>query len=139
MTVPERVVFDAEPIVAHADDEFGSANVEEYLTAVADGETEGYVSRVNLTEVRYILARKYDRKWTDDYIDWLRDLAVQPVGIDDVWKDAADIVLAYDPALGDSFALATATSLDATLLVGADDDYDSVPAGRIERFREDAA
>lgn len=54
MTVSERVVFDAEPIVAHADDEFGSANVEEYLTAVADGETEGYVSRVNLTEVRYI-------------------------------------------------------------------------------------
>ena len=139
MTVPERVVFDAEPIVAHADDEFGSANVEEYLTAVADGETEGYVSRVNLTEVRYILARKYDRKWTDDYINWLRDLAVQPVGIDDVWKDAADIVLEYNPALGDSFALATATSLDATLLVGADDDYDSVPAGRIERFREDAA
>lgn len=62
MTVPERVVFDTEPIVAHADDEFGSANVEGYLNAVADGETEGYVSWVNLVEVRYILVPKYDRK-----------------------------------------------------------------------------
>lgn len=64
---------------------------------------------------------------------------MQPVSVDAIWKDAADVILDDNPVLGNSFALATATSLDATLLVGADDDYDSVPSGRIARFREDVA
>ena len=37
MVVPDSVVFDAEPMIAHADDEPGSDAVEEYLDAVASG------------------------------------------------------------------------------------------------------
>lgn len=61
MAVPDRVVFDAEPLIAHADDEPGSDVVEEYLDAVAVKDTAGYVSCVNFAEIRYTLARKYDR------------------------------------------------------------------------------
>ena len=137
MTVPERVVFDAEPLVAHAAGEPGSEVVEEYLNAVADGETNGYVSRVNLTEVRYIIARQADIARADEYVEWLFDLGVRPLGVDDVWEAAAEVVLEYNPALGDSFALATADHLDAVVLVGADDDFDDVSASRVRRFRED--
>lgn len=35
MTIPDHVVFDTEPLVAHANDELGSEIVEEYLDAVA--------------------------------------------------------------------------------------------------------
>jgi hypothetical protein len=82
MAIPERVVFDTEPLVAHADDEPSSETVTEYLDATA-----------------------------------------------------AEYVLDYNPALGDSFALATAEHMEATLLVGADDDYDTVTGVSIQRFR----
>jgi hypothetical protein len=45
----------------------------------------------------------------------------------------------YNPALGDSFALATAASLEATLVIGGDDDYDTVSDVPIARFRDGPA
>ena len=139
MTIPDRVVFDAEPLIAHADDESGSEVVEDYLDAVAVDDTAGYGSYVTLTEIRYIIARKYDRTTADEYIDWLTNLGVKSVNVTDIWDVTADHVLSYNPALGDAFALATADHFDATLLVGADDDYDAVNDVSITRFRPDAA
>jgi len=139
MADPDRVVFDAEPLIAHADDEPGSGVVEEYLDAVAAEDTAGYASCVNLAEVRYTLARKYDRTTADDYLDWLDDLGIETRDADAVWIEASEYILAYNPALGDSFALATAEDIDATLLVGGDDDYDDISDVPIERFRDGSA
>jgi len=139
MAVPERVVFDAEPLIAHADDETGSDVVEEYLDAVATEDTAGYASCVNLAEIRYTIARKYDRDTADEYLDWLDDLGIETRGTDAVWRTASEYILAYNPALGDSFALATAEAVNATLLVGGDDDYDGVSDVPIERFRDGSA
>lgn len=139
MTVPNRVVFDAEPLIAHADDEPGSDVVETYLDAVAVEDTAGYVSCVNLTEIRYTLARKYDRSTADDYLDWLDDLGLDTKDTEAVWVGASEYILTYNPALGDSFALATAKDVNATLLVGGDDDYDDVSDVPIERFRDGSA
>ncbi|ESS10304.1 MAG: putative nucleic acid-binding protein, contains PIN domain protein [uncultured archaeon A07HR60] len=139
MTVPDRVVFDAEPLIAHADDEPGSDVVEAYLDAVAVEDTAGYVSCVNLTEIRYTLARKYDRSTADDYLDWLDDLGLDTKDTEAVWVGASEYILTYNPALGDSFALATAKDVNATLLVGGDDDYDDVSDVPIERFRDGSA
>jgi predicted nucleic acid-binding protein len=139
MAVPDRVVFDAEPLIAHADDEPGSDVVEEYLDAVAVEDTTGYVSCVTRTEIRYTLARKYDRTTADDYLDWLDDLGIETRDIEAVWVEASEFILKYNPALGDSFALATAEAVDATLLVGGDNDYDDVSDVPIERFRDGSA
>jgi len=139
MSVPDRIVFDAEPLIAHADDEPGSGVVEECLDAVAVEDTVGYTSYVNLAEIRYTIARKYDRDTADEYLDWLTDLGIKTVDVSDTWTDASDYTLRYNPALGDSFALATAEHVDATLLVGGDDDYDDVSDIPIERFRNGSA
>lgn len=139
MAIPERVVFDAEPLAVHADDELGSETIAEYLDAMAVEGTDGYVNRVNLTEVRYILARKYDRTVADEYVGWLLDFGVHPVGVDTIWTTAAEYIIDHNPALGDSFALATAEHMDATLLAGADDDYDAVTGVSIQRFRTEPA
>ncbi|MYL17233.1 PIN domain-containing protein [Halorubrum terrestre] len=136
MSVPDRVVFDAEPLIAHADDEPGSEVVEEYLDAVAVEDTIGYASYVNLVEIRYTIARKYDRDTADEYLDWLTDLGIKTVDVGDTWMDASEYTLRYNPALGDSFALATAEHVGATLLVGGDDDYDDVSNIPFERFRD---
>jgi predicted nucleic acid-binding protein len=139
MSVPDRVVFDAEPLIAHADDEPGSEIVEEYLDAVAVEDTVGYASYVNLAEIRYTIARKYDRDTVDEYLDWLTDLGIKTVDVADTWTDASEYTLKHNPALGDSFALATAEHVNATLLVGGDDDYDDVSGIPIERFRDGSA
>jgi len=139
MAIPDHVVFDAEPLIAHADDEFGSDIVEEYLDAVAVEDTTGYTSCVTLAEIRYTIARKYDRATANEYLDWLVNLGVEIVDTGDVWLEASEYVLRYNPALGDSFALATAEHATATLLVGGDDDYDEVSDIPIDRFREGPA
>jgi predicted nucleic acid-binding protein len=136
MAVPDRVVFDAEPLIAHADDERGSDVVEEYLDAVAAGDTAGYACCVNLAEIRYTLARKYDRPTAEEYLDWLSDLGIEPVDVGDAWVGASEYILTYNPALGDAFALAAAEAIEATLLVGGDGDYDQVSDVPIERFRD---
>jgi len=135
-TVPDRVVFDAEPLVAHAEDEPGSDVVEAYLDAVAVDDAAGYTSCVNLAELRYTIARKYDRATADEYCDWLADLGIESVDAGDAWLDASEYVLRYNPALGDAFALATAERVAATLLIGGDDDYDGITDVPIDRFRE---
>ena len=133
--MPERVVFDAEPLIAHADGEPGSEAVSAYLEDVVSQETEGHVSAVNLAEVRYVLARKYERAVADEYVDWLFDLGLRPADVGPTWRRAADYVVEYNPALGDAFALATAAHLGATLLVGADVESAGVIDVPIERFR----
>lgn len=139
MEVPETVVFDSEPLVAYADDEPGSTVVEEYLKEVAVENANSYVNRVNLTEVRYILARKYSRTVADEYIDWLLAIGIDPIDVGGVWVEAGEYVISYNPALGDSFALATADRFGAHLLVGADDDYEDITEVPIERFRTESA
>ena len=139
MPVPDHIVFDAEPLIAHADNEPGSDVAEEYLDAVAIEDATGYASCVNLAEIRYTIARKYDRATADEYLDWLTDLGIESVDVDDVWMVASEYVLKYNPALGDSFALATAEYVEATLLVGGDDDYDEISDVPIERFRDGSA
>jgi predicted nucleic acid-binding protein len=139
MAVPDRVIFDAEPLIAHADDEPGSDVVEEYLDAVAVEDTNGYASCVNFAEIRYTLARKYDRDTADEYLDWLANLGIETVDVGDAWLAASEYVLRHNPALGDSFALATAEDVKGTLLVGGDDDYDEVSDVPIDRFRDESA
>lgn len=136
MEAPEHIVFDAEPLIAHADDEPGSDVAEEYLDAVAVEDATGHVSCVNLAEVRYTIARKYDRATADEYLDWLIDLGVESVDVRDTWRAASEYVLTDNPALGDAFALATATHVGATLLIGGDDDYDEIGDASIARFRD---
>lgn len=139
MAVPDRVVFDAEPLIAHADDEPGSDVVEQYLDAVVVGDATGYISCVTLTEIRYTITRKYDRAIADTYLDWVADIGIETIDVGDVWLEASEYVLRYNPALGDSFALATAEHVEATLLAGGDDDYDEVSDVPIDRFRDGAA
>lgn len=137
-SIPDRLVFDTEPLVAHAGNEDGTAVVDVFLDAVRDGETAGFVNQVNLTETRYVIGRVSGRETADRYINWLFDIGIRSVGVNDIWIDAADYILEHNPALGDSFALATADHTDASLLIGGDDDFDTITEVPLIRFRDGA-
>jgi predicted nucleic acid-binding protein len=134
--IPDRLVFDTEPLVAHAASEHGKSVVDTYLDAVRDGDIEGFINQVNLTETRYVIGRVSGREMADQYIGWLFDIGVRPIGVNDLWAEAANYILEYNPALGDSFALATAAHVDASLLIGGDGDFDGITEVHLIRFRD---
>ncbi|MFB6129178.1 MAG: PIN domain-containing protein [Halorhabdus sp.] len=144
------VVFDAEPLLAFSFDEPGADTVERWLDRVYDGEIDGYVSTINLAEFRYVAARMTNAERADAHIAELRDMGVTAYDVDSLWEAASDLKAVYSPALGDAYAVATATDLDddadrnVSLLVGADDDYDVFEddgefTRLIERFRDEPA
>ena len=132
--IPETVVFDAEPLVAYFCNEPGSDTVEQYIAAV-EGTTDGYISAINLAEVQYIVRAIDGEKRADAVIDVLTESGIRRVDTEQTWQLAADFKFRRSPALGDAFALGTAASVDGTLLVGADDDYDDITAVPVVRFR----
>lgn len=107
---------------------------------MVDAETRAYerTLHVNLAEIRYTTARMYDGPFAYEYPDWLVALGIEPVDVGDDRLDASEHILRYNPTLDDSFALATADHIGATLLVGGDDDYDEIRDLPIERFRDGA-
>ncbi|MEZ3144464.1 type II toxin-antitoxin system VapC family toxin [Halobaculum sp. MBLA0143] len=130
-------MFDAEPLIAHADDELGAEYVAKLLNAVESGDRGGYASQTTIAEVRCVLARNHDRA-----LRRVPRLARHHRCRTGRHRRclAADCryVLRYSPALGDAVALATAERLGAVLVVGGDDDYDEVADVPLERFRDGA-
>lgn len=135
-TVPDTVVFDAEPLVAYFCDEPGSDTVEAYVDAV-EGAADGYISAVNLAEVHYVVRAIESRERADAVVDVLAESGIRRVDTAETWPTAAEFKFRYAPALGDAFALGTAAHVDGTLLVGGDDDYDEISDVPITRFRTD--
>lgn len=129
-------MFDTEPLIAYADGEPGSGEVSNYLEAIVHGSSDGTVNIVNATEVRYILARKYDRTVADRFLEWLWTIGLTTVDAESVWREGADYIVEYNPALGDAYALGTAEFVDGTLLAGGDEEYDDIDDVSIEQFRD---
>jgi predicted nucleic acid-binding protein len=133
-TMPETIVFDAEPLVAYFCNEPGSDTVETYVDAV-EGAADGYISAITLAEVHYIVRAIDGEERADAVVDVLEESGIRRVDTEQTWSSAADFKFRYAPALGDAFALGTTAHVDGMLLVGADDDYDDVTDVPITRFR----
>ena len=134
--LPDTVVFDTEPLVAYFCDEPGDEEVGRYLEAV-EGTTDGYVSAVNLAELRYVVRSLTSADRAETVTDVIEQSGIRRVDTADTWETAAAFKHQHSPALGDAFALATAQTVGGTLLVGADDDYDPVTGVSVRRFRDD--
>lgn len=130
------IVFDAEPLLAYYWNESGSGVVDNYLREIERGDHDGAISSVTCTELHYHVARD-DTDLADAFLDRARNW-LRVVGADDLWQTAAWYKREHACALGDAYSLATADELDATLLVGADDDFETVESVTVEQFRTDA-
>ncbi|AZQ14296.1 PIN domain-containing protein [Halorubrum sp. PV6] len=135
---PESIVSDAEPLIAYFCDDPGSDTVEAYVEAV-EGAADGYISAVTLAEVHYIVRATDGEERADAVVDVLEQSGISRVDTEHTWPLVAEFKFSHAPALGDAFALGTAAHVDGTLLVGADDDYDSITEVPITRFRTEPA
>jgi predicted nucleic acid-binding protein len=107
------VIFDAEPLLAFAFDEQGAGTVEHWLDRVYDGDIDGYMPTITLTEFRYVAARNASLEAADTHIDNLRRMGMTEYHIDELWDVASELKARYSPALGDAYALAAAKQLDS--------------------------
>lgn len=144
----EPVIFDAEPLIAYLYDEPGSDRVEDVLGDVYDDDADAAMSEVTATEIAYKTAWLHaEDRPTDDDLELGRrqvrnfvDGGVELVPPTESWETAAAVKMHGGIALGDAFAVALATERDATLLVGADGDFEAVGVSvEIERIRTDPA
>jgi uncharacterized protein with PIN domain len=121
-------VFDAEPLVALRYDEEGAERVEEILEDVYDGDSTAAMSVVTATELRYVIGRaegdiRTGVRTVRDHVDG----GVELVPVRSHGLTAARVKMDGNISLGDSFSAALAHEEDVKLVVGKDEEFDSLP------------
>ncbi|MFC7187896.1 PIN domain-containing protein [Halorubrum yunnanense] len=137
-------VFDTEAIVAYLYGEPGHEAVAALLDDVFAGESAGALAETNAGEVFYLVSRfeGVDDVPTDASLrEADRDLrALERRGLDIEsadWRLAAEVKAHGNISLADAYAVALARDRDATLVAGADDDFDDLPIEvDVRRFRD---
>lgn len=138
-------VFDTEALIAFLYNEPGHEAVSTLLDEVFSGESDGYLTETNASEVFYLVARfeGVDDTPTEtslrDADRDLRALERQGLRLESAdWRLAAEIKADGGISLADAFAVALAHERDATLVAGADDDFDDLSiAVDLHRFRDE--
>ena len=123
----ERLTFDSEAILAYYLGEKGGEIVRDCLKKVQNKESEGYINVLNLTEIYYILHR-ISPELAEEKQKNLRlyGLKIVPVKDDDLWREAAKTKSEHSLSLADAFAVATAKTLQSTLIVGSDQEFEQL-------------
>ena len=137
-------VFDTEAIIAYLYKEPGHKVVANLLDEVFSGETDGFLTETNASEVFYLVARfeGTDDTPTDTSLrEADRDIrALERQGLEleaADWRLAAEVKADGSISLADTYAVALARQRDATLVAGADDDFDDLPIEvDLYRFRD---
>lgn len=133
------LVLDAEPAIAYVLDETGAETVENVFEKIRSGTISGLMCAATAAEVHYVVAREATESKADEFLGFVRNIGIDYYTVAEILSAASRFKREYGVALGDAFALGTAAENGATLLVGADDDYDPIEADpeepEIRRFR----
>ena len=137
-------VFDTEAIIAFLYNEPGHEAVAELLDEVVAGDADGFLTETNASEVFYLVARfeGVDDVPTDASLrEADRDIrALERQGLEleaADWRLAAEVKADGSISLADAYAVALAHERGATLVAGADDDFDELPIEvDLHRFRD---
>lgn len=120
----ERVVFDSEAILAFYLGEEGGDAVRDRLNRVQEGDVEGLLNIINLTEIYYVLNRlKTELAEEKERNLRLYGLRIVPAEDNALWREAARIKSEHALSLADAFAAATAKIFKAKLIVGSDEEF----------------
>ncbi|GAA0725450.1 putative nucleic acid-binding protein [Halorubrum trapanicum] len=137
-------VFDTEAVVAYLYGEPGHEAVARLLDEVFAGESAGSLAETNAGEAFYLVSRfeGIDDAPTDASLREadrdLRALERRGLEIESAdWRLAAEVKAHGSISLADAYAVALASERDATLVAGADDDFDELPVEvDVRRFRD---
>jgi predicted nucleic acid-binding protein len=137
-------VFDTEAIIAFLYNEPGHETVANLLDEVFTGDAFGCLTETNASEVFYLVARfeGVDDVPTDASLrEADRDIrALERQGLEleaADWRLAAEVKGDGSISLADAYAVGLAHERNATLVAGADDDFEELPVEvDLHRFRD---
>ena len=138
-------VLDTEAIIAYLYKEPGHEIVADLLADVFSGEANGFLTETKASELFYLVARfegTNDAPTDASLREADRDIrALERRGlvleVAD-WRLAAEVKADGNISLADAYAVALAYEREATLVAGADDDFDNLSLDiDLRRFRED--
>ena len=115
----KTLIFDSYALIAFFRQEEGYEAVRELLIKMASGETEGFITTVNVGEVFYMISRKSGPKNAATALDALLKFPIQIVDADlKLTLEAATLKAKYALSYADAFAAALTTTKKATLITG---------------------
>jgi len=115
----KRIVFDSYALIALFREEPGHQIIRDLLVKMANDETEGYITTVNVGEIYYMITRKSNAKNAQTAIDAIKQFPVQMVEADlKLSLEAAVIKASHSLSYADAFAAALTITKKAILITG---------------------
>ncbi len=115
----KKIVFDSYALIALFRQEEGHELVRDLLVKMANDESEGYITAVNVGEIYYMISRKSNTKNAETAIAAVRQMPIHIVDADlKLCMEAAAIKAKYSLSYADAFAAALAINKKAVLITG---------------------
>lgn len=122
----KKIVFDSYALIAFFRQESGYELVKGLLVKMANDESEGYITTVNVGEVYYMISRKSNQKNAETALDALLKFPLHIVDADlKLSLEAARLKAKYSLSYADAFAAALTIQKKAVLVTG-DDEFDAL-------------
>ena len=122
----KKIVFDSYAFIALFREEKGFDLVRDLMVKMANNESEGYITAINVGEVFYMISRKSNAKKAEIAIDAISKMPVKISEPDlKMCLDAAAIKAKYRLSYADAFAASLTISLRGTLITG-DKEFESL-------------
>ena len=122
----KTVVFDSYALIALFRQEAGHELVRDLLVKMADDETQGYISAINVGEIYYMITRKSNARNAETAIAAVRQMPIDIIEPDlKMCLEAAGIKAKYSLSYADAFAAALTINKKAVLVTG-DDEFESL-------------
>ncbi len=115
----KKIVFDSYALIALFRQEEGHELVRDLLVKMANDESEGYITAVNVGEIYYMISRKSNTKNAETAIAAVRQMPIHIIDADlKLCMEAAAIKAKYSLSYADAFAAALAINKKAVLITG---------------------
>jgi len=122
----KKVVFDSYAFIAFFRQEAGYELVRDLLVKMANDESEGYITTINVGEVYYMISRKSNAKSADLALDALLKFPLHIIEADlKLTLEAAKLKAKYSLSYADAFAGALTINRKAILIAG-DNEFENL-------------
>ena len=115
----KKIVFDSYVLIALFRQEPGHELVRDLLVKMANDESEGYISAINVGEIYYMIRRKSNAKNAETAIAAIKQMPIQILEPDlKMCLDTAAIKAKHSLSYADAFAAALTINKRAILITG---------------------
>ena len=122
----KKIVFDSFALIAFFRKEPGYTIIRDLLVRIANNESEGFISSVNVGEIYYTMCRKGNASLAEAAISSLKRFPLYFIDADfKLCLEAAVLKSKYSFSYADAFAATLAINKKATLITG-DREFDTL-------------